>query len=127
MPLQIDGSTVGEVRYARNDGTLATVGEARVWDDGRWKTVYESWRPRIIIFHLNEFSRIDRTEGDETMLSYQASNNNREFGVPVTASHDYANGDDVYRAGAIIPAGTRLLTTSGFAPNISVTFTEVRT
>lgn len=47
MPLQIDGRTPGEIRVARDDGTLATVGEARVWD-GRWKTVYTSIETVVI-------------------------------------------------------------------------------
>lgn len=48
MTLQINGKNIGEVRYARDDGTLATVGEARVWD-GQWRTVYTSMDTVVIL------------------------------------------------------------------------------
>lgn len=40
MPVQIDGKTVSDMRVARDDGTLAKMGEARVWDGSAWRTIF---------------------------------------------------------------------------------------
>lgn len=119
MPLQIDGKALGELRYGEN---LTPIGEARIWDDGRWKTVYESWKPRIVTIATGWETWEDIVSGDATLVEWIATINGPRFTAPVVADKDLRN----YPAGTVIPVGVTPGSPPNGAFNTVVTFTEVR-
>lgn len=121
MALQIDGATVGEVRYARPDGTLAPIGEARVWQNGGWVTVYTSWKPRTVTVSTTTTGwNASSDSGDTSLISSLGS-------TALYLEEDAICDTNVRTPASAISAGNRISAETRIQPSTPMRFGQVYT
>ena len=126
MTLQIDGATVGEVRYARPGGGLVPIGEARVWDGAAWRTVYTSWKPRTVEVRTTTTGWNSNNASGDTSLISSLSSPSLILEEDAVCDRNVRAGGVTVQAGNRIAAGTQIQATTPMLTGTAYTFTSVR-